>query len=62
MTADQTYVTEFADLARALGAAGEESDRLMLAVDAAVELIPGLPPRRHHHQPRREVPHAGVHR
>ena len=41
MSGDQTYMTEFADLARALGAAGEEGDRLMLAVDAAVELIPG---------------------
>lgn len=37
----RTNMTEFADLARALGAAGEESDRLMLAVEAAVELIPG---------------------
>ena len=41
MNGDQTYMTEFADLARALGAAGEQSDRLMLAVEAAVELIPG---------------------
>lgn len=41
MSGDQTYVTEFADLARALGAADGEGDRLMLAVEAAVELIPG---------------------
>lgn len=34
-------MTEFADLARALGAADGETDRLDIAVDAAVELIPG---------------------
>jgi GAF domain-containing protein len=34
-------MTEFAGLAQALGAADEETDRLMLAVEAAVELIPG---------------------
>lgn len=32
---------EFADLARALGAANGETDRLGIAVEAAVELIPG---------------------
>ena len=41
MSTSQNNVMEFADLARALGAAGEQSDRLMLAVNAAVELIPG---------------------
>jgi len=40
MSEQRTNVMEFADLARALGAAGAESDRLMLAVEAAVELIP----------------------
>lgn len=41
MSTSQTNVVGFAELARALGAAGEESDRFMLAVEAAVELIPG---------------------
>ena len=41
MSADRMNMTEFADLARALGAADGEADRLMLAVEAAVELIPG---------------------
>lgn len=41
LSGDHTNMTEFADLAQALGAAGEETDRLMLAVEAAVELIPG---------------------
>ncbi|MCF6377893.1 GAF and ANTAR domain-containing protein [Nocardioides KLBMP 9356] len=40
MSAERTTTTEFADLARALGAADGENDRLMLAVEAAVELIP----------------------
>lgn len=40
MSAERTTTTEFADLARALGAADGEVDRLMLAVEAAVELIP----------------------
>ena len=39
MSGEQTKVTDFADLAQAMGAAGADHDRLMLAVDAAVELI-----------------------
>ena len=41
MSAEHTNMTEFADLARALGAADGQTDRLVLAVEAAVELIPG---------------------
>ena len=39
MSGEQTRVTDFADLAQAMGAAGADHDRLMLAVEAAVELI-----------------------
>lgn len=40
LSAQNANMSEFADLARALGAADGESDRLTLAVEAAVELIP----------------------
>lgn len=39
MTGEQTKVTEFAELAQAMGAAGADHDRLMIAVEAAVELV-----------------------
>lgn len=39
MTGEQTKVTEFADLAQAMGAADADHDRLMIAVEAAVELV-----------------------
>ena len=41
MSTQNANMSEFADLARALGAADGEGDRLTLAVEAAVELIPG---------------------
>lgn len=41
LSAQHVNMSEFAELARALGEVEQESDRLMLAVEAAVELIPG---------------------
>lgn len=41
MSANRTTTTHFAQLARAMGAAGADEDRLMLAVESALELVDG---------------------
>lgn len=41
MSGTHINMTEFADLARALGLAAQDADRLQLAVEAAVDLIDG---------------------